>query len=406
MISFLFLFSSIFFYYIISIKTKDYLHPLGIGIFLWFFTAGIANISSLYDAGIQQNISLETNCIVYLSGIFFIFPFVFSYRLNKLVFEEKKIYFGLQYKVFFNTLLIFSFLNFLLRFKLVLLNPPFFNLDGVIDIKSIVPPALPIINLFDVLTPFLAVFCLFELFFSSSLKRSRIILLVCFILFSIILSVFYKVSRGELVIIILAFIYFYSLPRKFKFSLKYFTISSILVFSFIYLGVSRISNESRVSTQFGDGFLNIIFSQIYTYIAMNFQNLNALINSNFTPTYFWGGMKFILYPFFKADYESNLVGLTDFNTDFFNAKTYLYYFINDMGVLGAFLYSLVIGLVIQSIYNVSVRNIKFFVFLACLLKPIAFMFFGNYFFGDNIIFLPYLFIFLLILMLRTAHFSK
>lgn len=406
MISFFFLFSSIIFYYMISIRTKDYLHPLGVGIFLWFFAAGIANVNSLYDVGIQKNISLKTNFVVFFSGIFFIFPFLFSYKLNKAVFNEKKIYFGLHYKFFLNLLIILSLLNFLLRFNSVLFSPPFFNIDSVVDVKSIVPPALPIINLFDVLTPFLAALCLFELYFSYNLNRSRRILLIGFVLFSAMLSIFYKVSRGELVIVILAFIYFYSIPRNFKFSLKYFSIFSSLIFSFLYLGVSRISNESRVSTQFGDGFFNVVLSQLYTYIAMNFQNLNTLVNSNFAPTYFWGAGKFILYPFFKEDYENNLVGLTDFNTDFFNAKTYLYYFINDMGVFGAFLYSLIIGLIIQSVYNLSVRNIKFFVLIACLLKPIIFMFFGNYFFGDNILFLPYLFVFILILMMKTVSFNK
>ena len=407
MIPFIFLFNAIIFYYIISIKTKDYLHPLGVGIFVWFFTAGISNISSLYDISIQQNISLKTNFIVFLSGVFFIFPFIFSFRLNKSVFQNFKIYFGLPYRLFFNTLLIFSFLNFLLRFNSVLFNPPFFNTAaGVLDIKSLVPPALPILNLFDVLTPFLAIFCIFELFFSSFLSHSRKVLLNLFILFSVVVSVFYEVSRGELVIVILAIIYLYSIPKYFKFSLKYFVLSSIFLFSILYLGISRISNESRVSTHFGEGLLNNIFSQIYTYIAMNFQNLNMLVNSNFTPTYFWGGMKFILYPFFKDDYEKNIIGLTDFNVEFFNAKTYLYYFVNDLGVAGALIYSLFIGFIIQSIYNLSVKNIKFFVFIACLLKPILFMFFGNYFFGDNINFLPYIFVLVLILMMRTVRLSS
>ncbi|MFP0552808.1 O-antigen polymerase [Acinetobacter baumannii] len=406
MVTIFFIISSLFFHYLVSRKTRDYLHPLGLGIFFWFFTAGISNISALYDANIQQNLSSQTNILIFLSGIFFIIPVFFSRQLNKEIFTKYKIFFGLKYRIFFNIFLFLSLVSFYLRFNDVLLNPPYFNVEDAFDVKSAVPPALSGVNLFDVFTPFLAVLCVFELFFSINLTKFRKLLLILFIIFSVIVSVLYKVSRGELIIFILAFIYLYCTSREIKFSLKPAILVTIFLSSFIYLGVSRIPSESRVSTQFGDGFLNIVFSQIYTYVAMNFQNLNTLVNSNHEFTYIWGGLKFILYPFFKSDYENNFVKLTDYNTEFFNAKTYIYYFFNDLGFIGALIYSLIIGAIIQYFYNLSTKNIKFFAFIACLLKAIFFMFFGNYFFGDNIIFLPYIFSIFLILMMRTVALNK
>lgn len=404
MATILFIFSAILFYYVISIKTKDYLHPLGLGVLLWFLTAGLSNINVLFDSNLQKNITLKTNIVIFLSGIFFIIPVFFSKKLNKNVFITHRIKFDLNYRVLFNILMILSIISFIIRFNSVLFYPPFLYVDdSVFDLKSVIPPALPGINLFDVLTPFLAVLCLFELLCSYSVSKKRKITLIFFILYSVCVSIFYKVSRGELIILLLAFVYLYSTSRKINFTLKRGVMVSSLVFLFVYLGVSRIPSESRVSTQFGDGFLNMVFSQIYTYIAMNFQNLNTLINSNFEYTYFWGAGKFIIYPFFKSEYDSNFIGLTDHSTEFFNAKTYIYYFYNDLGLLGALLYSLIIGCLVQFFYNLSITNIKFFSFVACLLKAIFFMFFGNYFFGDNIIFIPYILILILILMMRQVR---
>lgn len=400
MTAFIFVLFGFISYFICYVKTKDILQPLGVGVLLWFLAAGVSNITSLYDNSLQLPISFETNLAIFLAGLFFTLPIFISNKINKDYFVIQKLYFGFNYKFIFNIFITASILAFIMRFKSELLSPPLFFGNGF-DLKESVPDALPILNFADIATSFLAIMSVWELKYSEYIKRSRRLLLVGFIMFSIIVSLVYKVSRGEFLVFILGVIYLLVIPRRIIIRFKYLFLICVFASLFLYVGALRISEGSRVSTQFGSGGLNMLLSQIYTYIAMNFQNLNLLINSNYEPTYIWGGLKFLLKPFFGAAYNSNSIGLTDYNTLFFNAKTFIYYFYNDLGFAGVIFYPLVIGLILQIIYNGSIKNTKYFVIIACLMKPILFMFFGNYFFGEFVIMIPYVMIVILTLNVKT-----
>lgn len=405
MIAFIFLLFGVTSYSICYMKSKDVIHPLGIGVFLWYLAAALSNITSLYDKSIQLPLSLETNLAVFLAGFFFALPIIFSNTINKNKFIIQRLHYGFYYKVFFNVFCFLSLLAFLVRFKDELFAPPLFFGTGF-DLKQSVPDALPVLNFADLATPFLAIISVWELKYSFSASKFRRVFLLGFIFFSIVAALVYKVSRGEFLVLILGVIYILLIPRNVVIRFKYIAIITFFASLFFYIGTLRISENSRVSTQFGDGGLNVLLSQIYTYIAINFQNLNLLINSNYEPTYLWGGLKFLLKPFFGSSYDANEMGLTDYTTLFFNAKTFIYYFYNDLGLAGVIFYSLVIGILLQSIYNASTRTTKYFVIIACLMKPILFMFFGNYFFGEFVFMIPYVMIFILVLNVKTTTLNE
>ena len=376
------------------LKSRDILHPLGIGVLLWFLAASLSNVTSFYDRTLQSPISVETNIAILLAGISFTLPIFLSSKINKDRFIQQQLYFGMTYKFFYGFFIILSIMAFILRFKNELFSPALFYGSGF-DLKQSVPDALPILNFADISIPFLAIISFWELKNSAKCSIGRRFVLLLFIFFAVVVLLVYKVSRGEFVVIMLGVVYLILIPRKIIIRFKYLLIISSFAALFFYIGTLRISENSRVSTQFGGGGVNIFLSQVYTYVAMNYQNLNALVTSSFEPTYFWGGLKFFLKPFFGAAYDANDVGLTDYTTLFFNAKTFIYYFYNDLGFAGVILYPLIIGLVLQITYNLSVQKTKYFIIIACLMKPILFMFFGNYFFGEFVMLIPYVMIVIL-----------
>lgn len=392
---------AIVFYLLIYVKSKDALHPLAIGVFIWFLTASLSNVQQFYDDSLQDIISPLTNFCIFISGFSFSLPFLLSKKLDKSQFKMQALYYTGFYKLLFNIVILVSLVAFLIRFNSIILTPPLL-FGSSADLKNTVPQAIPFLNYFDIATPYLALLCFFELRYSINFSKTRKKLLIFYIGYAVISALLYKVSRGEFLIFVLGFLYLLFIAKKISFNFTRIFIVLSLVSLFLYVGALRISEGSRVSTQFGDGGLNIILSQIYTYVAMNFQNLNILVNSNLEPTYIWGSLKFFLKIFFNGLYEKNNIDLTDYTTSFFNAKTFIYYFYNDLGVAGIIIYPLIIGLILQLIYNKAAKDIKYYLLLACLMKAIIFMFFGNYFFGELVLLVPYLIALLFISMIVTV----
>lgn len=402
MISIAFFIIALVLYSLIVLKTKDIIHPLGIGIVFWYFSASLSTVDILYDHQLQSELSLETLSAILLAGVFFVAPFVFSKKIDKNNFSFQRFDFNLFYRVFFNFIVALSVVAFFMRFGVMLTNPPLLSGAGS-DLKSLVPNAPPLLNFIDVSMPYIALAALFELKYSYRQGRVRKYFLLSYVFFSIVVALVYEVSRGEFLVFMLGAIYIFLIPRKITLGFKQLMMVMLPMALLLYIGAMRISETSRASTQFGDGMANLLFSQIYTYVAMNFQNLNLLINSSFEPTYIWGGLKFILKPFFGTYYDSNSMGFTDYEVGFFNAKTFIYYFYNDLGLAGVILYSFIIGLLLQIIYNKTSSNIKYCLLQACFMKAIVFMLFGNYFFGEFVLIIPYLIVLFLLLLIRKVE---
>lgn len=403
MISIAFFVIAIIIYSSIVYKTKDIIHPLGIGIIFWFFSASLSTIDILYDHQLQSELSLETIVAIFLAGIFFVLPFLLSNKIDKNIFRYQRFEFGFFYRSFFNFIMLLSVTAFFMRFGTILTHPPLLSGAGS-DLKSLVPNAPPLLNFADVSMPYIALTALFELKYSYRLRRGRKYFLLSFVFFSIVAALVYKVSRGEFLVFMMGAIYLLLIPRKITLGFKQLMMIMLPMALLLYIGAMRISETSRASTQFGDGVVNSIFSQIYTYVAMNFQNLNLLVNSSFEPTYIWGGLKFLLKPFFGSYYESDSIGFMNYEISFFNAKTFIYYFYNDLGLAGVIFYSFAIGLLLQIIYNKSSYNIKYFLLQSCFMKAIVFMLFGNYFFGEFVLIIPYLVVLFLLLLISKVDF--
>ncbi len=386
-------------YFLIYLKSKDFYHPLAIASLVWFACVAMASFEPLHVQSIQSIWSIETHAAVLVAGGAFAVPSLFSLRKDKYKRPTRNsVIFGGRYRAVVTLLMFFSVCVFIFRFHSVLFKPSLLYSYGV-DAKHLVPDALVGFNYIELLTPFLALFCVFELLLSNSISIKRKSLLYLYIFYYLIVTIFYKSSRGELIPFLfgVGFIYF-SLGKKL--SIKFIAYTFLF---FLCLGVfnsARLVEGSAVTNKFGNGMLLEVFSAVYTYVAFNFENLNKLITTNFNPTYYWGGFKFIL-KFFYPDYYSNQENLIEYETLFFNARTYIYYFYHDLGLVGIAIHALLISSVVQKFYNLSLTNPRYIILVAAMQKAIVFLFFSNYFYGEFVIFFPYLVTLFLIFMLRS-----
>lgn len=397
----LYFFMAIFFYGLAFMKSRDAFHPIGVGSLIWFLAASLSSYTPLYDPALQIALSEKTHTVITLSGMMFFLPVLFSKKINKKHLITSKIYFTDTYKIIFNSILIVVSIAFLLRFGKNIFSPVILG-SSVNDLKENVPAAIPFINYADIFTPFAAIICYSEIRYSITLTQPRKFFLIGFILFSIVVSICYKVSRGDFFVFALGVIYLYITTHKTNFSIKRIALIGSFFLISMCMALYRIPEDSRASTQFGNSFYDIIFSHIYTYIAMNFQNLNMLVNFHFEPTLFLGTMKFFLKYFFVKNHEIKNLGIIDFSTSFFNAKTYLYYFYHDLNFFGILIYPLIISFILLLFYNFSMTQAKYIIFISFFMKAVFFMFFGNYFFGELVIIFPYMVLFVIILTLKSV----
>lgn len=401
--------SSFLIYSLFYFRTKDWLNPLGLGSALWLFFAGIASYEPFFDTSIQQSFAFETHVAIFFAAVFFSLPGVLSKSNypNKIYINSKfkKIFFSNMYYLFINTVAFLVLLSFFVRFGDTLFTPAFFGNAAEGDLKEAVADAIPFIHYFDYLTPFVALVLLFEVKVNVLIGLRRTLFIYLYILFCFFSIVFYKVSRGDLLILVVGWLYisyyvsFFKQERKSL--VRRFSLPLFFIFVFIFVGYVRVSVESRVSTHF-ESVDYSFFSQIYTYIAFNFQNINSLVLSDGEHTYIFGVWRFLLRYIYGDNYNY-IFNVVEHDTLFFNAKTFIYYFYHDLGVFGVVLYSFLIGAFLQKVYTLFYNDFRFVIALAFLAKPIFFLFFANYFFAEFIILYPYLFAFFVIYLLKLKR---
>jgi oligosaccharide repeat unit polymerase len=374
-------------YVLISLHTRDWVTPCGIFSLIWFLTAAIADIPQSKDPALQQPWILETYLAIYISGlaVFFV-GYLFQKKTNQSAIQLKA---SKKYKAFINFFMALSLIAVALR--LYLFGFSFSELTssfGELDIKDERSQAIPFVHYFEILTPFLAICAIFEISTSNQLTRRRRNLLVLYIIYS---AFFYclilSASRGSLLIIICGALYLFTRLGKIKASqLILYAAGVISLLSF--LSFIRMSEETLTNSFLGDEGLKLFLSPLYTYIAFNFDNLNKLIAADHSPSYVFYSLKFFLWPLLKSDYESGKILLTDYNTLFFNARTWIYGFYHDLGLFGCFLYPTIVAVILSVLHNHSNSNPKYILPLMALQKPVVFAFFGNYFFGELILIAP------------------
>ncbi|EAS44607.1 hypothetical protein P3TCK_26577 [Photobacterium profundum 3TCK] len=341
-----------------------------------------------------------THMVVILGGLSLYFPLLLIPGVNNKKNNVRGVVFTKLYRLVFNLTFFLALLSFLIRFKGQLFEPALF-FSGASDAKSSVAGSVPFLNYFELLLPFISIAAVFELFKNKYLTKKRQCLLFTVIFFSIVIySIIYTVSRGGLLIFILGVFYLYLAVYKVGFfkviSFGVFVLLGLSIFTFM-----RINSASAVVTHFGEG-LGVIFSPFYTYIAMCYENLNKLVISNGDMSLFWGALKAFLWPLYKSEYNVNVMGLEYYDTSFFNARTFLYPFYQDLGVFGVVLYSFLIGIIVQALYRVSLYDQRWLLLLAFMQKALVFTFFGNYFFSETVIIFPYVFALVLLLSLRLS----
>ncbi|MHA2879086.1 O-antigen polymerase [Vibrio campbellii] len=398
---FVFLFLGVFFYTISYLKYKDIFQPSGVGVFFWFLTCALSSYEPMYNTSLQSELSTTAVLSMLGFGVFFFMPSLLFPSVKKAQ-TVKLVNIGNKYRWMINVIIFITVVAFFIRFRNQLLSPAIF-LMGLSDLKSEVPPGIKGLHYFDLMTPYIVLACYFEIIFSVRITRLRKRCLFVYVIFGIVTTLLYKVSRGELLTIVMGCVYlsyFRFRPSLLKLSLGVFVFLTAFM-SFTYL---RINEGSAVSTHLGSGSLSI-FSPIYTYIAMNFENFNKLtLDSQHSFTFYWASLKFMLYPFYPEAYEGTDSIVKYIDTLFFNARTILYPFYHDLGLFGVILYSLLISFFVNWVYFQAQREVRYTLVLAYLQKAILFSFFGNYYFGELVLLFPYIIaIVLLIFSFKKVH---
>lgn len=378
-------------YLILAVLNKDYYHPGAMLVLLWLLSSALASYEPLYNSDIQSPISFEAHASILTAGMSLFLPaFIMSFYSKKINNDRlESFYFSNKYALFLDFFICLSIFAFIIRFGAIIFQPPILYF-GFSDLKESVPSGIPVIHYFDLLTPFLAITVIHALLFSEGMNRFRVWYFRLFIVFSLTTIIFYKISRGELLIIILGWLYL--IYYKYRFSLaKMLSVVVCIIILFLLFTYLRLSTGGMVASYLGDGAASYI-SPIYTYVAINFENFNKLtLSDEFNYTYYLSSLKFIIYPFYPELYNSQFGDIKDFNTLFFNAKPFIYYFYHDLGLFGVALYSSLISSLVSLFYLVSKRDVRYSLMLSFMQKAIFFLFFGNYFFGEMVIFFPYVF---------------
>ena len=143
---------------------------------------------------------------------------------------------------------------------------------------------------------------------------------------------------------------------------------------------------------------NPLVSSIYMYIATCFANLNQLIEVGSPYTIITAT---ILKPIFEVLNLNLPTEILDINLLFFNAKTYLYTFYHDLGILGIIVYPMIIYSIIGVLYKKSKTKAKYILLLAALQKSMYTIFFSNYFSGTFGILFPFIVIAFLLALLPS-----
>lgn len=258
-----------------------------------------------------------------------------------------------------------------------------FTVDYALEVKEQLSEyAIPGIHYGTLLLPYVSLYAIFACFNSSHEERYKYVFIVISI---VLISVITKASRGDLLIVLLGYIYIYSRYRKVSL-FRVLTISIVIIAVLIGLMFLRVNEGSVVMTTTNNPYVSIL----YSYIATCYANLNELIMSDY-PYHLMGDASFApLWTISGLRDTVNIVQISQL--DVFNATTYLYGFYHDYKLLGIIVFPFILASLISMSYSISLGSSAFWiVLLATLQKALFVPFFGNYFCGEMVNMFPYIY---------------
>lgn len=375
---FLYLLIALLFYFIFFVITHDIVNPAGVFLLVWFLTCAF---SSTYISDLQQRWSSVMHFCLVGSGVaFFLGALIFYPRKRMQIIEKTPT--TNTFRIISRVLFIFSFLCFFIEwwkngFAVSLLAQD--ALTG--DAKS-VNQGVPFLHYGTLLLPMCTVLAFYELICDGV----KLYLIVAIFVGVVFYSFGIGLSRGDIFMYVGSILFIISRYRR-------ITFKSIIKVSLILFGIGvggmliRVTNtDSAVYTTTDSPIVSIF----YSYIALNFENLQQLIHADLD--YRLAGNA-SLRPLWTIVGQKEQFPVVEFTTlDVFNAKTYLYPFYHDYKLWGVLIFPFLIGLGIGFVYRVVTvsKNKYYIIVMALLQKSIFFAFFGNYFFGELVVMWPYL----------------
>lgn len=359
--------------------TRDILNPFGIMIVSW---------SAICALSAQQLSSLETGWSpeMYILGC--AFPVIIAIgarvgNLNNIMKPNKfrSIKFSNIYIVLSRLLFGLCLLSAFIEWK----RQGFLFTWGAGDVTSDVKSLVATVRGWHygtVYLPYCSINAAFELLFRTKIGFINRVFLVFQLIVPIMHSLLVASSRGSLLIIGFGIMFLAS--RKYKLNIGKLFIFAIAVLAlFVKMAEKRIWSTSLVF-RVVEGYP--LFSSIYSYTALNFENLNKL--TKIGPS--WTICVRSLYGIVQLiGLDSFLVETPKQITVFFNACPIAYDFYDDLGLLGVIIYTFLLTIILKEIYKKSNVAIEWLVLFAALQKPIWIVFFGNYFLSYRIIFFPF-----------------
>ncbi len=371
-----------FFYY----KTRDAMNPFGISLGLFLMAAGL---SCLKLNPIQFELSFSTHFVIgltaaeiFLAGFIFVSPlknirgiktieptvtnnYVFlTYLLTGIVFlVSLAVWFGVDVQQIYDTA------------------------NENYDMKTAVSDAIDFSRITGYILqvfPYTALFVLYDILFNQRNSKIKMLLGSGYVIWTMIFIWRVMVSRGTLLIILLGGLCL--INRKYKLKLKgiFFALMGLAI---AMAGLMALRMNLN-SVAFSGNTSNIYFNTVYNYVAITFQVLDKLIQhgspySGFSST--WITLSKVL-GFHDPDAQL-LYTVGPYN---YNARTFLYTFYHDLGILGVIVYPTLIFSIIGFLYHRAMSTKPHYIlYIAMLQKPIMVLFFGNYFFGSFSNDIPY-----------------
>ena len=376
------------FYYLYK-KTGDFLNPFGITVLVWLVVAGFASFRLSY---LQTAWSFLMYLVVLLfpATVFLVGTVKTQYRHKRL--RRRRFHFSEAYLIFSRVVFAVCVLCSVLEWIKQGLSVPLFM--DTFDAKAQIA-TIPVIHYGTIFLPYCVIASVYELLYREVFGKWSKLYLISSIAWPLFHALCITVSRGTLLIVAMGVLFITVKGLRIRLRVVVVLLCAV-VFAFVLLGRVRINSASLVFNVV-EGYP--LFSALYSYAALGFENLNRLVTKGPALTIctqsLWGVFECFGLTAFMQQIPSEV-------TEFFNAPTLCYDFYEDLGVVGVIVFPALIYGIIRLIYVKTQHRREYILLLATLQKAIWMTFFGNYFTSHRVDLFPYLVTFLFVLMLEKG----